>query len=228
MSKIKLNQKGFSVIEVIIVIVVLALLGLVGWVVYKNHHKTASVATTDTTNSASTTSPYSGWKTYCDTIDNGCFKYPSSWSLTTSNINGLEYAQVFSPGRSSTAIYKSLPSVITSTSQSNASFYTASLNALSVSNSKLKVVGGYFTSSNVPFFYLVNASSLSTYPLKAGVSAQFEGIPDYSLKNSANFGSFYAYTTKKAYSGSADQAQSWYVTSDAKDCLLVVQSFYYQ
>lgn len=230
MSKPEQHQNGFSVVEVLVVLVIVAALGLAGWLVYKNHHKaapTAAVSNTSTAAAAST-SPYTGWKLYCDTINNGCFKYPSTWALTSSNANGLVNVGVSSPGQTVTVVYKSLISGIGNSPQSSAAFYLASTNNLSASTPALKVVGGYFSSSTVPYYYLVNASSLTTYPLTAGQTGQFEALPDYSLEGSTNFGVFYAYTTQKAYSGSATQAQSWYATSNATNSLLVVQSFYYQ
>lgn len=59
----KLNQKGFSVVEILIVIVVVGLLGAVGWLVYdrqsknndsSNKSQTSSTAPTDTTTKSET------------------------------------------------------------------------------------------------------------------------------------------------------------------------------
>jgi len=231
MGKTKPGQAGFSAVELVIVVVVLVLLGVVGYVVYKNHHKSATPTLLYQNNPAapktpSATNSYSGWKSYCDTIDNGCFKYPSNWELTTSDIDGQTSVQVSSPGETATATYKTLPATIV-TPQSSVDFYAVSTNAVSTVNANLKVVGGYFTSSNIPYYYLVEASSLSTYPLTTDQTSQFEAIPDYNLMNSTNFGSFYAYDSQKGPAGAAAQAQAWYSTSDAQDSLLVVQSFYY-
>jgi hypothetical protein len=230
MSKIKQNQAGFGTVEIIVVIVVVALAGFAGWMVHKNHHKPAKAApvAVAATPSPAATNPYTGWKSYCDTINNGCFKYPNNWTLTSSNANGLVNVQVSSPGQTATAVYKTIPAAIV-TPQSGAAFYAASTNNVSSSNPALKVVGGYFTSGNIPYFYLVEASSLSTYPLTASQASQFETIPDYTITNSsANFGSFYAYNSQKGYSPSAARAQSWYSTSDGQNSLLIVQSFSYQ
>lgn len=51
----KVNQKGFSVVEILIVIVVVGLVGAVGWLVYdrqksKTEHKDAAVQTSEQTN----------------------------------------------------------------------------------------------------------------------------------------------------------------------------------
>lgn len=50
----KVNQKGFSAVEVVLVVVIVGLIGVVGFMVYKNHNKTTP-AKTETT--AATTKP---------------------------------------------------------------------------------------------------------------------------------------------------------------------------
>jgi hypothetical protein len=222
MSKLRHGQAGFSTIEIIIVIAVLALGVVAGLLVHKNRHKSAGVTTLSATSSSS-----AGWSSYCDTIHNGCFKYPSNWSLTTSNKSGQTNVKVYSPGRTAIAMYTTIPANI-ATAQSNAAFYAVSTSNVAASNPSLKVVAGYFTSSDIPYYYLVNASSLKTYPLTAAKTSQFEGIPDYKLMNSTDFGSFYAYSARGVYSGSTAKAQSWYSTTDAKNAQLIIQSFHYQ
>lgn len=87
-----MNEKGFSAVEAILIICILILIGVVGWLVYKDHHKTSAVPVSTTastskpaistkTTTTPTTNPYIGWKTYCSTFTDACFKYNPSWTF---------------------------------------------------------------------------------------------------------------------------------------------------
>jgi Tfp pilus assembly protein PilE len=94
MGKLQRDENGFSAVEVVLVLVIVALIGVVGWLVYKDHRKTVAtnnVATTTSTKATTTpktttpTNPYANWSSYCDTMSNGCFYYPSSWKLVNNS-----------------------------------------------------------------------------------------------------------------------------------------------
>jgi prepilin-type N-terminal cleavage/methylation domain-containing protein len=87
----KVNQKGFSVVEILIVIVVVGVLGAVGWLVYdRQKSKTDSKDMSTQNMNAKSETPkketemakelYGGWKTYTSKIGSGLtFKYPADW-----------------------------------------------------------------------------------------------------------------------------------------------------
>jgi len=49
MGKIKMNEKGFSAVELIMVIIIIALIGVVGYLVHKDHQPAKVAATTKST-----------------------------------------------------------------------------------------------------------------------------------------------------------------------------------
>lgn len=97
MGKLQNNESGFSAVEAVLVLVVVMLIGVLGYMVYKDHHKTT--ATNPATNSSQTTAtgtssstkttttpdPYAGWKTYTSSIEKITFKYPSDWTVDTTD-----------------------------------------------------------------------------------------------------------------------------------------------
>lgn len=84
----KVNQKGFSVVEILIVIVVVGVLGAVGWLVYdrQSKDKAEPVATTteikkeDNESSTSAKDPYEGMTKYTSEKYGITFYYPKNWS----------------------------------------------------------------------------------------------------------------------------------------------------
>jgi prepilin-type N-terminal cleavage/methylation domain-containing protein len=52
----KVDQKGFSVVEILIVLVIVGFLGAVGWLVYKDHHKDLKSSVSSTQNTTTTSS----------------------------------------------------------------------------------------------------------------------------------------------------------------------------
>jgi hypothetical protein len=76
MKKQKINNYGFSYVEVIIVFAVLATLILIGYFVYaRNHQNKKSVSKPTSYFSTS-----NGLTTFCDPYSQSCFKFPSSWT----------------------------------------------------------------------------------------------------------------------------------------------------
>lgn len=89
----KINQKGFSVVEVLIVIVVIGLVGAIGWTVYARQDNDQDKQTPTPTSSQNeeadqateTADPYEGWQTYTNSQLGYSFKYPDSWTVTPIN-----------------------------------------------------------------------------------------------------------------------------------------------
>ncbi|HSX44934.1 MAG TPA: hypothetical protein VLF39_02365 [Candidatus Saccharimonadales bacterium] len=89
----KLNNKGFSAIEVILILVIISIVCGVGWYVWnakKNTDTTYNAtakATTVTKPTAKTNAySYSGWETYKSTSEGFSFRYPKSWNLVPVDI----------------------------------------------------------------------------------------------------------------------------------------------
>ena len=90
MKKLKINEQGFSLIEISIVIVVIVLICTAGWLVYRNDHKNTSTSASVTTakkttttppvktKSTTTTSQTAGWLTYTNTAAGFSIEYPQA------------------------------------------------------------------------------------------------------------------------------------------------------
>ena len=86
----KLNQKGFSTVEVILVIIVLGLLGAVGWLVFdKQNNKDTNPQqpnqqgqdTTPSDKKAATVDAYADWNTASFELAQASFKYPKNLKM---------------------------------------------------------------------------------------------------------------------------------------------------
>lgn len=81
----KLNQKGFSHLEIALIIVVFALIGGAGYYVLKqnNKHQNSTATTASTTpDTASSSQAPTTLKEYKNTEHGFSFQYPSNWKLT--------------------------------------------------------------------------------------------------------------------------------------------------
>lgn len=104
----KLNQKGFSHIEVILIIIVLVLVGGAGFYVLKHDNKrqndtssqtnnTTAEPTKQSTTTPKTTDPYSDWKSATLQYEKIAYKYPSNWTIndqsvaSPKSVNGCSY-----------------------------------------------------------------------------------------------------------------------------------------
>ncbi len=83
----KINQKGFSAVEILLVVLVVGLISAVGYLVYMNRHpKTATNSVTTASTVANTTKtsekpavdPYEGWQAY--SARGFSVKYPPKWT----------------------------------------------------------------------------------------------------------------------------------------------------
>jgi hypothetical protein len=231
--KIKTNQNGFSAIDIILVIVALGTIGAAVYFAVYHKAPVANTANNTTTKKAATASPtstinqYAGWKTYCGTTSHGCFKYPAGWS--TSSVPG-EIILAESPNQTVTAEY----SDSTGVASGLGNFTTTSINPMYNASTNQKVVGGYYTVSNVPGFNVIDASLLSQYGLAVGKTSDVSNAKGLSFTVTPVEGAsryilsvHYNNQTGNATIGTS-QASSWLGTSDAKTAELIAQSYYIQ
>jgi Tfp pilus assembly major pilin PilA len=229
----KSTQGGFGLVGILLVILVIAMIAGVGTYIYHQDHKskvvTNSSATTSpntkssksTKSTATTPNPYVGWKTYCDTTTNGyCFKYPATWTLSTSNPGGVS-ASLNNPGNTVLVSYSNPESKDNSTSN----FYTADIESVR-SNANLKVIGGTYPSNYLPTYFVIDSSLLNTYPLAVGQTSPLDFVSYFTTSTSSK-AQLYAIPvgTSATFSDLAD-AESWFSTSTAKTVLLIEDSLY--
>lgn len=173
------KQQLGNVIEVVLIaIVVVVLIGLAAWLATRDHTKTnvstnKSVAQSDTQKPASSdtktaTSPYAGWKTYCDQPTSNCFKYPSDWTLTTST-TVITSATVRNPANRVIVSYSNPDQKDAGVGR----FFTMVIHGLADGDQSLKIVGGFFPANDLPGFCLTDSATVSEYGLVAGQYGSF-------------------------------------------------------
>ncbi|HXH26675.1 MAG TPA: prepilin-type N-terminal cleavage/methylation domain-containing protein [Candidatus Acidoferrum sp.] len=204
------KQAGFGVVEIVVAVLIVAVLAYGGYRLYGHFSKPAATNNTGSNQTGGTQAqadPYVGWKTYCDTLKNACFKYPSNWVISAHSGSAI----VKSPDASLEVDY----SGSFATDGRDASYYIASIDDLAQSNTSWKIVGRVAASASAKIateYQLVDASLAAN--LTAGQTE--------SMVDSARF-TFKDKTTGQlvAYNGNAD-------TNDAATLLLIEKSFYLQ
>lgn len=222
----KKNQKGFAVLEGLLIVIIVGLIGFVGWYIWHNSATKSPSSSTTTVLS----NPYAGWKSYCDTKTNGCFKYPANWSIDpeTSNTSSDDfvYLSISNPSKSVLVSYSSPYS--NPEKAGPGQFYAAAIEPLAASSS-LKVVGGMFTVNNTPAYEIVNNSQLKTYPLSIGDTSDFEWANNgFTNKGSTTESQLNAVDNALGSTKEPEQAKAWFKSEDAKTSLLILKSFYYK
>jgi hypothetical protein len=83
----KVNQNGFSVIEVTVFILIVGLIGAAAYYVGTKKHDDhrAVVAPSTSQRSQASKDPYKSWNSYTLRYEKLSFKYPSSWKLSDSS-----------------------------------------------------------------------------------------------------------------------------------------------
>ena len=219
MSRFNKNESGFSAIEIVIVVVVLAAIGIAGYFVAKHVDTKKSVAT------AQTTSPYAGWKTYCDkTVSKGCFKYPANWAFTASP--GGMVVSVTDPAETVTVYYNNSDSQDRGSGQAYSPYILGQYN-LSNTTLGLKIVGfagtsdGGIEGSFPPEIGIYNTSSLTNYPLTTGSNSTIPSIPIFSFSGDEEV----AFTASPNNPiNTKQQAITWANSSDVKTAIQILQS----
>ena len=175
------------------------------------------------------TDPYAGWKTYCDSVNKECLKYPSDWTFSDNSINqgGRQITDITLTPAKEDATVEYTNTYIKDGGTDK--FVPYILTDLKPVNSNLKIVGGYFvTTPNNPFITLVDSSLLKSSPLTLNQPSDFTVAPRYSNQNAADkygSGNFQVSGLKIT---TAAQSQAWFNSTDAKQAVLILQSFYYQ
>ncbi len=249
MSTINKNNNGFTVVEFLLVLVTIAIIGVAGFFVAKHVNDSSHKKPTSTAVTLVTTSPYSGWKNYCDASVKLCFKYPSTWTLTGADsssgvaqilVNSATTANVEYGNLTSSVGYPTTvdtsnplsstqpPANITLDIPGTYNFYVSSINN-TASDTNYKVLGGYYegTSENVPAYFVVNASAVSSLGLKAGKVSKLQDNA-VAITNSLEPSNIILFgggpISNNTYT--ASQAAAWLTSSDGKATLLLLQSFY--
>jgi len=229
MKKIVKNSDGFGVIEIILVVVVVGLIGFVGYYAYSQRHK----ATTSTTSTQGTTTPkqtpvadpYAGWKSYCDKSTNGCFRYSSDWDDL---IRGTDVTALGGNKGETLTVEYNEP---TDANGGLGDFLTKSVDAVTISGSSYKVVGGYYTISNVPGYYLVDPSVAQQLGLKVGATSKITNN-DLYFTFASKKATFVVHYNPAASGGASSiattAANTWFASADGQTALKTVQSFYKQ
>lgn len=226
----KTNVNGFAIIELLIIIAVVLVLGVVGVLVYNQQHKpkadttSTSSSTSDKSKASTSTSkqtatdPYAGWKSYCDTDNHYCFKYPTDWTF-----NG---GKVLNPSNTVQVVYTNpdtrdggpLP------------FTTSYVGKLEAANQDVSAVGGYYTmgSNYSPTYVVADSSLLTTYSLTVGQQGQFIGNASFANEGTDFRGQLVSYpTVSNASFSTLAAAQDWLNSADAKISLQILQSLSY-
>lgn len=233
----KTNQKGFSVIEGLLILVIVGLIGGIGWYVWQSNKSTGkNQSASNSSNSSGAqqkkeapaqqeqADPYAGWKTYCDSMTNGCFRYPSDWD----DVRPLNDPAVKAAGQNKTTTVN-LEYKEPANESGLGSFVTKGVNTLAVNNSTLKVVGGYYTASNIPGYNVVDASLVQRFNLAEGKTSDVGTVGLYFTKSSVKAELLVHLNNKTGNPTiSTSQANDWFNSSDGKIALLIVQSFYFK
>jgi type II secretory pathway pseudopilin PulG len=222
----KKNENGFSAVEGLLVLVVVAIVGFVGWYVWQAKQNTDKNLSVARSTSVAQKSPYAGWKTYCDSATNGCFRYPSDWG----DVSPLDAQGVKAAGQNKSATIDLEYSEPVKGQDGLGNFATKSIGAVTTSNTALKVVGGYYTVGNNAGYNLVDASLVQQLGLVAGKASTVSsdsGLYFTKSSNKAELSIHLNNTTGSTVIG-ASQANDWFGSTDGKLALKIAQSFYFK
>ncbi|HKU18783.1 MAG TPA: type II secretion system protein [Candidatus Saccharimonadales bacterium] len=213
------NARGFSIIEALVVLIIIAALGITGWSVW--HHKSTDDSQSKVINNGghalSKNDPYAGWRTSCDPELKACFRYPANWTPSYGgfqNAHGTAYFQYQNPDIKD---------------QGTSEAYIASITDLNTGGSGLKIVG-YVVNSN-PLYSIFDKSYVDTRNLSVGQTAQIISTnPTFTGRTGKENVTFVA---TPGINGSIaitsmDMAKEWFNGLEAKTCLKILQSFYYE
>ncbi|HZP55776.1 MAG TPA: hypothetical protein VFB03_03345 [Candidatus Saccharimonadales bacterium] len=167
---------------------------------------------------------YKDWKTYCDTINNACFRYPKDWVITGSSSSN----QATETANNATSTALAQYNDPYTTQALDQVYFIVDTKDLNKKDLGLKVVERVI--GNTPDFVIVDSTYLASNHVTANKSQSFMDNAKFTSKNTRATAQFMAKPSNAALSNikSTDQATSWFSSDDAKTCLQILQSFYYQ
>jgi len=221
--------EGFSAVEAILVVLIVAGLGLGGWYAWHENKTKPAIkqsasqtnknsSATKSSSSSSSADLYADWQTYCDSSISSCIQYPSDWS----SVPGF-------PGdfqNSTNTGYVSL-SPGTVKDRAEDTVYIQSVEEITTTTTPLSIVG--YIDNNKPGYGVYDASYVASSGIKAGATMQLvDG--NYAFSGKAGDVSLVATPGAAGYAAitTLTQAQGWFSTADARTCLKILKSFYYQ
>lgn len=168
-------------------------------------------------NNSVSTDPYLGWWVYCNTTVKACFNYPPTW--TSAQYGGYE-----------NTAKTELVSLNSPTNKDGLSgeAYIARITKLNTQNSDLDVVGAVIDNDQ-PIYAVYNDDYVTSNNLKVGTTQNlFYGNQAFNTRTGS-----VAFDGTPDINGSAaitnlEEAKAWFNTAEAKEVLLVMQSFFYQ
>lgn len=167
---------------------------------------------------------YKDWKTYCDSINNSCFRYPKEW-----NIDGTSSSSKASValGTTNSTVRMQYNDPVT-TQALNQVFYIADIKLLNKQDLGLKIVARVI--GNTPDYVIVDGSYLDANHVSIGKTLSFTDDARFTSKTTKASAQLNAKPSGQVLSNlkTPDQAQAWFKTDDAKNCLQALQSYYYQ
>jgi hypothetical protein len=221
MNTARHNSRGFGAIELLLILVVVAVLAGAGVYVYHREHKTKTTGSTSQNSTVTTTKPdpYAGWKVYTDTQHHYSFKYPADWTLSAN----ATQVTVVNPANNIEVDYFN-PYVHDG---GTPSFDPVSIADLSVTGLNLNVVGGIYSASNEPDYGVIDSSTLTSNPLTIGKAAPFPA-PLHFTDLHTGASDIATFRARASVTMTAQEANAWFSTADAKTSLLIVRSLAYK
>ncbi len=167
---------------------------------------------------------YKDWKTYCDTINNGCFRYPKDWTVSGSSNSKTASASLGNPTTTIAAQYNDP----VTTQALDQVFYIIDVKDLNKDSLGLKVVER--VNGNTPDMVIVDSAYLATKHVAADNTLSFTDDARFTSKTTKASAQLTAKPSAAVISSfkTTDQATAWFKTDDAKACLQMLLSFYYQ
>ena len=216
--------QAFALFELLLGIVTIAVVMGGAWYIWthrskSNRQQTALSAITHNKQAvapAPASDPYAGWKTYCDDSVKACIQHPSGWQMlgdgALENPTCTAYVSMAGP---------------TVKDGGGGTGYIASIDNLKIPFEDLKVVGIIVDSQ--PMYSIYNGSYLEKYGISAGQVHEI-GYANYRFNGKTGDAALDATPCTNGYAAikNFEQAKAWFGTAEARDCLKILQSFYYE
>lgn len=167
---------------------------------------------------------YKDWKTFCDSINSACFRYPKDWTISGSSSSGRAAETL---GNASTTVGAQYNDPVT-TQALDQVFYIADVKDLNKTDFNLKIVERVV--GNTPDFVIADSAYLDANHVAAGKTLSFMDDARFTSITTKRPAQFIAKPSGAVLSNikTTSQATAWFKTEDAKTCLKILRSFYYQ